>query len=174
MSQHKMMKTGGSKQRNARNEGAAFTVPENCPCLKRFKVRVVFKTQDSIEPMRPPCVDENGNETECPTLVPVFSVEGTASHSPGHCPCLERLKVRVLLEQEASTGTMGLKCVDENGNETECPTGLVPVVPVEEAVSLEGSVWCPCLTHAWGLAPKEETAGVKGLPSRPMPFFTQL
>lgn len=62
-------------------------------------------------------------------------------------------------------------CVDENGHEKECPTGIVPVVPLEGAVSLAGSVWCPCLTHAWGMAPKEETPEVKGLRSRPEPFF---
>ncbi|KFA90899.1 hypothetical protein [Archangium violaceum] len=152
MSQHEMMKSGGSNRREAR-KGSAFKTPDNCPCVERFKMRVVFKVQDALRPMLPPCTDENGNETECPTLVPVFSVEGAASQAPGHCPCLERLKMRVLLEADSS-GAMGLKCVDENGNETECPTGIVPVSPVEGTVSLAGSVWCPCLTHAWGLAPK--------------------
>jgi len=173
MSQHKMMKRGGSKQRNARTEGAAFTAPENCPCLKRFKMRVVFKAQGSTEPMSSPCVDKDGNETECSPLVPVFSVEGATSQAPGHCPCLERLDVRVQLKKEPS-GTMGLMCVDKNGNETECPTGIVPVLPVEGAVSLASSVWCPCLTQAWGLTPKKEVPGVKGLRSRPALSFLKV
>ncbi|OJT25149.1 hypothetical protein BO221_12305 [Archangium sp. Cb G35] len=151
MSQQEMTKRGGNHRREARKE-AAFKIPDNCPCFERFKVRVVFKAQDPIASMLPPCVDENGNEKECPTLAPVFSVEGAASQAPGHCPCLERLNMRVLLKQEESTGAMGLMCVDENGHEKECPPGLVPVVPREGAASLSGSVWCPCLTHAWGLA----------------------
>ncbi|HEX5749027.1 MAG TPA: hypothetical protein VFZ09_22490 [Archangium sp.] len=173
MSQDKVMKSGRGNWRNARKE-VAFKVPENCPCLKRFKMRVVFKAQDSSESMGALCVDKDGKEVECPTLVPVFSVEGSASQAPGQCPCLERLHVRVRLEQEPSTGAMGLLCVDKDGKEVECPTGIVPVLPVEGAASLTGSVWCPCLTHALGLAPKQEAPGMKGLRSRPVAFFPKL
>ncbi|MFY0570024.1 hypothetical protein ACN28E_40215 [Archangium lansingense] len=73
---------------------------------------VVVKAQDSIEQMSaPPCVDENGNEKECPTRMMALCVDKDGK------------------EVECPTG-MAPPCVDENGNEKECPTGIVPVVPL--------------------------------------------